>query len=137
MAKKGKKKKDKVVKKLKEKKAKKILTKKRKKKAEKKAKKKKKAKKEIEGKDKKELRTVVLEKNVKSNYKEVKNISNSVVKIEKSTNFNVTIARDKIRSFSCEKSLDDFVKGDLRITINKAAVIRKRQINKKGTLVYK
>lgn len=135
MAKKGKKKKDKVVKKLKEKKAKKILTKKRKKKAEKKAKKK--AKKEIEGKDKKELRNVVLEKNVKSNYKEVKNISNSVVKIEKSTNFNVTIARDKIRSFSCEKSLDDFVKGDLRITINKAAVIRKRQINKKGTLVYK
>lgn len=135
MAKKGEKKKDKVVKKLKEKKAKKILTKKRKKKAEKKAKKK--AKKEIEGKDKKELRNIVLEKNVKSNYKEVKNISNSVVKIEKSTNFNVTIARDKIRSFSCEKSLDDFVKGDLRVTINKAAVIRKRQINKKGTLVYK
>lgn len=130
MVKKGKKKKDKVAKKLKEKKAKKILTKKRKKKAEKKAKRKKKAKKEIEEKDKKELSKIVLEKNVRSSYKEIKNISNPVVQIEKSTNFNVTISRNKIRRITCEKSLDDFVKGDLRITINKAVAIRKRQINK-------
>ena len=130
MGKKSKKKKDKVTKKLKEKKENKIEREKSEKKAEKKAKKKRKAKKRIEEKDKKQLRNIVLRKNVKSNNKEIKNIPSPILNIEKSKNFNVTIARDKIRSFTCEKLLANFVKGDLRITINKAVTIRKRQINK-------
>ena len=130
MGKNGKNKKDKVTKKLKEKKEKKIERKKRVKKTEKKAKKKKKSKKIIEIKDKKELSNIVLKKNVNTNNKEIKDISSPILKIEKSKNFIVTIARDKIRSFTCEKLLANFVKGDLRITINKAATIRKRQINR-------
>jgi len=130
MGKKSKKKKDKVTKKLKEKKENKIEREKSEKKAEKKAKKKKKAKKRIEEKGEKPLRNIAVRKNVKSNNKEIKNIPSPILKIEKSKNFNVTIARDKIRSFTCEKLLANFVKGDLRITINKAVTIRKRQINK-------
>ena len=130
MGKKSKKKKDKVTKKLKEKKENKIEREKSEKKAEKKAKKKKKAKKRIEEKGEKPLRNIAVRKNVKSNNKEIKNIPSPILKIEKSKNFNVTIARDKIRSFTCEKLLENFVKGDLRITINKAVTIRKRQINK-------
>ena len=54
------------------------------------------------------------------------------IRIEKSINFNVNIAKQKIRFFVCKKSLLSFVKGDTRITVKKSALIRKRQLNKIG-----
>ncbi len=127
-----KKKKKKVAKKLKakkaekKKKAKKVEKKKDKEKKSKKEKsKKKKGKKKVEGKSvqpKNEITEVI-----------VKVVEKPIIVIEKSKNFNVKIATEKIRALVCEKSLSSFVRGDVRVTIKRATVIRKRQLIKIGT----
>jgi|TARA_B100000795_G_scaffold269348_1_gene258478 hypothetical protein len=55
----------------------------------------------------------------------------TVLPKEKSINYNVKISITKIRALVCEKSLASFIRGDARITVKKAAVIKKRQLAKR------
>jgi hypothetical protein len=124
----GKKKKEKLAKKVKAEKAKKKEEKKKSKKTEKKKDKEKKTKKKL-----KKIKSKSVQPKKENIEIVVEVTKKSADVIEKSKHLNVKIATDKIRALLCEKSLESFVRGDLRVTIKKASAIRKRQLIKIGS----
>jgi len=99
-----------------------------KKKKEKKKEKKEKAKNQV-FKTEKDIKQLIIQKH--EDEVVAKKVLKVALPIEKSINFNVKIATEKIRDFICDKSLNRFVKGDTRITVKKAVLVKKRQLKVK------